>query len=64
VTPSSPAPQPELHPALAALENAPLDDEPVTEEEERAVDEARAELRAGAPTIPHDEVRRRWLEEP
>src|SRR4051812_30207614 len=54
-------PVPEQHPALKALENAPLDDEPVTEEEERAVEEARAELRSGVPTIPHDEVKRRWL---
>lgn len=54
----------EQHPALKALESAPLDDEPVTEEEEQAVEEARGELRAGVPTIAHDEVKRRWLSEP
>ncbi|HEX5101467.1 MAG TPA: hypothetical protein VFV94_18270 [Polyangiaceae bacterium] len=57
-------PAPEQPPALKALEQAPIDDEPVTEEEESAVEEARAELRAGVATIPHDEVKRRWLSEP
>ena len=59
-----PTPAPKRHPVLEALENAPLDDEPVTDEEERDIEEARAELRAGLPTIPHEEVRRRWLSEP
>jgi uncharacterized coiled-coil DUF342 family protein len=35
------------HPALLALENAPTDDEPVTEAEERAVEEAREQVRRG-----------------
>lgn len=38
-------------PVLESLRNAPVDDEPVTAEERAAIDEARAELRAGAPTI-------------
>jgi hypothetical protein len=34
-------------PALGALENAPYDDEPVTEEEERLVEEGREAVRRG-----------------
>jgi hypothetical protein len=42
--PSDPS---KLDPVLRSLESAPLDDEPVTEEEERLVEEARQELARG-----------------
>lgn len=46
-----------VDPVTAALRNAPLDDEPVTEEEERAVEEAREWFRRnGGKGIPHEEV--------
>src|ERR1700733_2118373 len=46
-----------VDPIAAALRNAPVDDEPVTEEEERAVAEAREWLRKnGGKGIPHEEV--------
>ena len=48
------------HPALEAIERAPLDDEPVTPEDEAALEEALADVREGR-TVSHDEVRRRWL---
>lgn len=44
----------ESDPVLWALENAPLDDEPETEEERAAAAEARAETEL----IPHEEVKR------
>jgi hypothetical protein len=44
-----------VDPVAAALRNAPIDDEPVTEEEERAVEEAREWLKHN-PGIPHEEV--------
>ncbi|HEY3235220.1 MAG TPA: hypothetical protein VGJ84_10895 [Polyangiaceae bacterium] len=79
--------KPTEDPVLKALAEAPLDDEPETEEERAAVEEynrnreaIREKLRArGAPCddaavrdemvrlgllIPHDVVRRLWLEEP
>lgn len=40
-----------------ALEHAPLDDEPETEEERQAVKEGKADIRAGR-TMTSDEVRR------
>jgi hypothetical protein len=43
---------------LEALENAPFDDGLVQEEEKRLVEEARAALRAGAPTIPYEDIER------
>jgi hypothetical protein len=44
----------------AALRNAPLDDEPVTEAEQRAVAEARGWLKEnGDKGIPHGEAMRR-----
>ena len=46
-------------PVAQALAQAPEDDEPVSEEEEAAVAEARAELDRGE-FIPHEEVKRRW----
>ena len=49
-----------VDPVSAALRNAPIDDEPETEEESQAVAEARAGLaRRGGKGIPHDEAMRR-----
>lgn len=44
-----------VNPVAAALRNAPIDDEPVTEEEERAVAEARQWLQHN-PGIPLERV--------
>ncbi len=44
-----------VDPVAAALRNAPVDDEPVTEEEERAVAEAREWLKQNA-GIPFEQV--------
>ena len=49
-----------VDPVTAALRNAPDDDEPETEEEKRAVAEARDWLaKRGGKGIPHDEAMRR-----
>ncbi len=45
-----------VDPVLAAVLAAPIDDEPVTEEEERGVAEAREEYRRGE-AVPLDEIR-------
>ena len=45
-------------PVLRALANAPLDDEPLTPEEEAALAEGYADLAAGR-TVPNDELWRR-----
>jgi hypothetical protein len=45
-------------PVLAALQNAPPDDEPVTEEDLAALEEAWEDVGHGRIT-PHEEVRRR-----
>ena len=46
-----------LDPVARALANAPLDDEPITEEEEQAVAEAREWFkRNGGKGIPHAQV--------
>jgi hypothetical protein len=47
-------------PVLRALLEAPLDDEPETEEERQAVQEARAELARGEVRTLLEEVRREW----
>ncbi|HEX3734374.1 MAG TPA: hypothetical protein VHU86_04395 [Solirubrobacterales bacterium] len=47
-------------PMIRMLEDAPLEDEEISVEEEAAVQEARDELAAGAPTIPFDEVKRKY----
>ena len=47
-------------PFLRYLEAAPIDDEPVTPEEEVAIAEVEADRRAGLPTLPFEEVRRRY----
>lgn len=46
----------ERDPIIEAFENAPLDDEPLTDEDERALDEARAAYRRGE-TVPLDQIR-------
>jgi hypothetical protein len=49
-----------VDPVAAAVRNAPLDDEPETEEEKRAAAEARVWLaRRGGKGIPHEEAMRR-----
>ena len=49
-----------VDPVAAALRNAPMDDEPETEEEKQGVAEARDWLtRRGGKGIPHDEAMRR-----
>lgn len=48
-----------VDPMLAAFLAAALDDEPVTEEEERAVAESREEYRRGE-AVPLDQVRREF----
>jgi hypothetical protein len=45
-----------VDPVLAAFLAAPIDDEPVTEEEERAVEDAREEYQRGE-AVPLDEIR-------
>lgn len=42
------------------LDEAPIDDEPVTAEEEAAVAEVDADRAAGVPTIPFDEIKRKY----
>ena len=50
-----------VDPVAAALRNAPIDDELVSEEEERAVEEARGWLKQnGGKGIPHTEAMRRF----
>ena len=44
-------------PVVQAFENAPIDDEPFTEDDERALEEARADHRRGE-TFTLDEIRR------
>jgi hypothetical protein len=49
-----------VDPVATALQNAPLDDEPESEDEKQAVAEARNWLkRNGGKGIPHDEVMQR-----
>lgn len=50
-------------PLLRALAEAPLDDEPLTPEDEAAIEEARAEYAAGK-VLSHEEARRLLLGEP
>ncbi len=47
----------ESSPVRKAIENAPLDDEPETDEERRAVEEGEADIRAGR-TLSTEELRR------
>jgi hypothetical protein len=48
------------NPLVDAFDNAPFEDEEISAEEEAAVQEARDELAAGVPTIPHDEIKREF----
>lgn len=48
-----------VDPVTAALRNASLDDEPETEQEKRAVTEAREWLDHNGKGIPHEEAMRR-----
>lgn len=48
-------------PFLRYLEASPVDDEPVTAEEEAAVAEVEADRAAGVPTIPFDDVKRKYV---
>jgi hypothetical protein len=50
-------------PFLRFLDAAPLDDEPVTAEEEAALAEVEADRAGGNATIPFDEVKRRHAQE-
>jgi hypothetical protein len=47
-------------PFLRYLGAAPVDDEPVTPEEQAAVAEVDADRAAGAATIPFDEIKRKF----
>lgn len=47
-------------PFVRFLDEAPIDDEPVTAEEEAAVAEVEADRAAGVPTIPFDEIKRKY----
>jgi hypothetical protein len=57
-SPASRKPDPSDDPVLKAARDAPLDDEPETDEERAAIEEARREVAEGK-LIPHDEVRRK-----
>ncbi len=46
------------HPMIRRLDEAPLEDEEISAEEEAAVQEARDEIAAGAPLIPLEQVKR------
>jgi len=47
-------------PLVRFLDQAPVDDEPVTTEEEAALAEVEADRAAGVPTIPLDDVKRKY----
>lgn len=47
-------------PFLRYLGAAPVDDEPVTVEEDATIAEVEADRRAGVPTVSFEEVRRRY----
>jgi hypothetical protein len=47
-------------PLIRRLENVATEDEEISAEEEAAVQEARDELRAGAPLVSHDEIKREF----
>ncbi|MEX2431533.1 MAG: hypothetical protein WD645_06400 [Dehalococcoidia bacterium] len=49
-----------IDPGIRTLVEAPYDDEPLTKEEEVALEEGLADIAAGR-VIPHDEVKRRLL---
>jgi hypothetical protein len=47
-------------PFLRFLDQAPIDDEPVTTAEEAALAEVEADRAAGVPAIPFDDVKRKY----
>ena len=47
-------------PLVRYFDAAPVDDEPVTEEEQAAVAEVDADRARGVPTIPFDEIKRKY----
>jgi len=47
-------------PVVVAFRDAPVDDEPWTEADERAVAEVEADRAAGVPTIPFEEIKRKY----
>jgi hypothetical protein len=47
-------------PFVRFLDQAPIDDEPITAEEEAAVAEVEADRAAGKPTIAFDDVKRKY----
>jgi hypothetical protein len=47
-------------PLVRYLDAAPVDDEPVTAEEEAAIAEAEADRINGAPTVSFDEIKRKY----
>jgi hypothetical protein len=47
-------------PLLCCLGAAPVDDEPVTVEEDLAIAEVEADRAAGVPTVRFDDVKRRY----
>jgi hypothetical protein len=47
-------------PFVRYLDAAPVDDEPVTPEEEAAVAEVEADRASGVPTLPFDEIKRKY----
>ncbi|MBS1878011.1 MAG: hypothetical protein JST31_00705 [Actinobacteria bacterium] len=47
-------------PMIRRLDDAPLDDEEISPEEEAAVQEARDEVAAGAPRVSQDEIKREF----
>ena len=49
-------------PFLRFLDSAPVEDEPVTPEEEAAVAEVESDRAAGVPTLPFDDVKRAHTE--
>ncbi len=53
---SVPSIAPQIHPALSALENAPIDDEPTTDEDLAAIEAARLERLSDKPMSTLEEV--------
>ena len=47
-------------PVIAAFRDAPIDDEPWTEEDEAAMAEVEADRAAGVPLIPFEEIKRQY----
>jgi hypothetical protein len=47
-------------PVIAAFRDAPEDDESFTAEDDKALAESREELTTGVPTIPFEEIKRKY----